>query len=126
MNLEKRSGLLTQPYHMYILVNSGDLRIKLDLYYMRTCISFIMVNTTIKEANTTLQHETKMCLFPEVDVSHSVTRSIAILLNGLSSISVICKRVLLNLCFFMSAKYAVCNIFSNVFIHSFPIILPFY
>ena len=58
MNLEKRSGLLTQPYHIYILVNSGDLRIKLDLYYMRTCISFIMVNTAIKEANTTLQHET--------------------------------------------------------------------
>ena len=60
MNLEKRSDPLTQPYHMYILVNSGDLRIKLDLYYMRTCISFIMVNTTIKEVNTTLQHE-KWC-----------------------------------------------------------------
>ena len=59
MNLEKRSGLLTQPYRMYILVNSGDLRIKLDLYYMRTCISFITVNTAIKEVNTTLQHETE-------------------------------------------------------------------
>ena len=33
----------------------------------------------------------KMCLFPEVDVSNSVTRSIAILSNGLYSISVICK-----------------------------------
>ena len=32
-----------------------------------------------------------MSLLPDVDVSHSVTRSIAILLNGLSSISVICK-----------------------------------
>ena len=58
MNLEKRSGLLTQPYCMYILVNSGDLRIKFYLYCMRTCISFITVNTAIKEANTTLQHET--------------------------------------------------------------------
>ena len=33
----------------------------------------------------------KMCLLPDVDISHSVTRSIAILLNGLSSISIICK-----------------------------------
>ena len=32
-----------------------------------------------------------MCLLPYVDVSHLVTRSIAILLNGLSGISVICK-----------------------------------
>ena len=32
-----------------------------------------------------------MCLFPDVYVSHSVTRSIAILSNGLSGISVICK-----------------------------------
>ena len=59
MNLEKRSGLLTQPYHMYILVNSGDLRIKLDLYYMRTCVSFIMANTVVNKVNITLQqHET--------------------------------------------------------------------
>ena len=33
----------------------------------------------------------KMCLLPDVDVSHSVMRSIAILLNGLSGISIICK-----------------------------------
>ena len=33
----------------------------------------------------------KMCLLPDVDVSHSVTRSVVILLNGLSGISVICK-----------------------------------
>ena len=59
MNLEKRSGLLTQPYHMYILVNSGDLRIKLDLYYMRTCVSFITANTAINKVNVALlQHET--------------------------------------------------------------------
>ena len=32
-----------------------------------------------------------MCLLPDVDVSHLLTRSIAILLNGLSGISVICK-----------------------------------
>ena len=48
----------TQPYCMYILVNSGDLRIKLDFYYMRTCISFITVNTAINKVNVTLQHET--------------------------------------------------------------------
>ena len=61
INLEKRSGLLTQPYHMYILVNSGDLRIKLDLYYMRTCVSFIMANTEISKVNITLQRETVSC-----------------------------------------------------------------
>ena len=33
----------------------------------------------------------KMCLFPDVYVSHSLTRSIAILSNGLSGISIICK-----------------------------------
>ena len=33
----------------------------------------------------------KMCLFPDVDVSHSVMRSIVIVLNGLSHISIICK-----------------------------------
>ena len=32
----------------------------------------------------------KICLFPELDVSQSVIRSIAILLNGLSGISIIC------------------------------------
>ena len=32
-----------------------------------------------------------MCLFPDVDVSHLVTRTIAILSNGLYGISVICK-----------------------------------
>ena len=54
MNLAKRSGLLTQPYHMYILVNSGDLRIKFDLYYMRTCVSFITANTAINKVNITV------------------------------------------------------------------------
>ena len=49
----------TQPYRMYILVNSGDLRIKLDLYYMRTCVSFITANTAINKVNVALlQHET--------------------------------------------------------------------
>ena len=33
----------------------------------------------------------KMCLLPDVYVSHSVMRSIAILSNGLSGISIICK-----------------------------------
>ena len=60
-----------------------------------------------------------MCLFPDVDVSHSVTKSIAILLNDLSGIW-------LNLGLFSSAKYAVCNILPNVLIHSFPITLFFY
>ena len=67
----------------------------------------------------------KMCLFPEVDVSHSVTRLIAILFNGLSGISVICKGYCSTFAF-SHLQSAVCNIFSNVFIHSFPIILPFY
>ena len=58
MDCEKRSGLSTQPYCMYILVNSGDLRINLDFYYMRTCVSFIKANTAINEINIILQHET--------------------------------------------------------------------
>ena len=33
----------------------------------------------------------KMCLLHHIDVSHSVPRSIVILLNGLSGISIICK-----------------------------------
>ena len=57
MDREKRSGLSTQPYLMYVLVNSGDLRIKLDFYYMRSCVSFIKVNTVINEINLTLEHE---------------------------------------------------------------------
>ena len=33
----------------------------------------------------------RICLLPEVEVSHSVTKLMAILSNGLSGISVICK-----------------------------------
>ena len=33
----------------------------------------------------------RICLLPEVDVSHSVTKSMAILSNGHSGIPVICK-----------------------------------
>ena len=32
-----------------------------------------------------------ICLLPELDVSQSVTKSMAILLNSLSGISVICR-----------------------------------
>ena len=54
----------TQPYCMYILVNSGDLRIKLDFYYMRTCVSFTMAKTATNKVNVTFQHETlKNCIF---------------------------------------------------------------
>ena len=54
----------------------------------------------------------KMFLFPDVDVSHSVMRLIAILSNGQSGISVICRKVMLNLGFLPAAKCAICNIFS--------------
>ena len=67
----------------------------------------------------------KMCLLPEVNVSHSVTRSIAILSNGLSGISIICRGVSLNFGFLSLARYTICNVFPNVFIHSFPEILSF-
>ena len=33
-------------------------RIKLDFYYMRTCVSFITVKTATNKVNATLQHET--------------------------------------------------------------------
>ena len=54
----KGQVFFTQSYCMYMLVNSGDLRIKLDFYYMRTCISFITVKTATNKVNVTLQHET--------------------------------------------------------------------
>ena len=59
MTLRKGQVFSTQPYRMYIPVNSGDLRMKLDLYYMRTCVSFITANTAINKVNVALlQHET--------------------------------------------------------------------
>ena len=64
-----------------------------------------------------------ICLLPKVEVSQSVTKSIAILSNGLSGISVICRRILLNFGFVSSARDAVSNILPDVFIHSFPVIL---
>ena len=33
----------------------------------------------------------RMCLLSDVDISHSITKSMAILLNGLSGISVMCN-----------------------------------
>ena len=62
MDREKRSGLSTQPYCMYILVNSGDLRIKLDFYYVRSCVSFMKANTAINKVNIMLRHETRWIL----------------------------------------------------------------
>ena len=41
----------------------------------------------------------KMCLFPDVEVSHSVTKLMAILSNGLSGISIICNGYCLTLFF---------------------------
>ena len=67
----------------------------------------------------------RMCLFHDVEILHSVTKSIAILSNGLSGISIICNGLLLNFGFSPSAKNAVCNVFPNVFVHPLPIILAF-
>ena len=68
----------------------------------------------------------KVCLLPEVEVSHSVMRLIAILSNGLSGYFHHLKGVSLDFGFVSLAKYTICNIFSNVFIQFFPVILPFY
>ena len=51
MDHEKRSGLSTQPYCLCISINSEDIRIKLDFYYMKTCVSFVKANTVINEIN---------------------------------------------------------------------------
>ena len=67
----------------------------------------------------------RMCLLPDVEVSQSVTKSIAILSNGLLGISVICQWILLDFSFFSSAKDAVGNVFPNVLIHAFPIVWTF-
>ena len=66
-----------------------------------------------------------MCLLPEVEVLQSVTRSMAILSNGLSGISVICERVLLNFCFVMPTEGTVSDVFPYVLVHAFPIVLSF-
>ena len=71
----------------------------------------------------------KMCLLPEVNVSHSVMRSIVILLNGLSGISVIMQvkgNVQIHgfLSSWQSTQFAMYFLMS--YIHSFPVILSFY
>ena len=67
----------------------------------------------------------RICLLPEVDVSHSVTKSMAILSNGHSSISHL-QGVRLNLGFFSVAYCTVSYIFPDVLIHAFPVVLMFY
>ena len=68
----------------------------------------------------------RMCLLPELEVLHSVTKSITILLKGHSGISVICKRLSLNVCFFSVAKCTLSDVFPDILVHAFPIILMFY
>ena len=66
-----------------------------------------------------------MCLLPEVEVLQSVTKSMAILSK--QSVRNFCHLhgVLLNFGLVLSAKDAVYNIPSDIFIHSFPVILSF-
>ena len=66
----------------------------------------------------------RICFLPEMEVSHSVTKSMAILSNGHSGISVICKGYdcTLVLSLWHSVQYA----FPDVLIHAFPVIFIFY
>ena len=67
-----------------------------------------------------------MCLFPGLEVSHSVTRSMAILSNG--SVWSLChlKSVGLDFGFFSAAECAVGDVLPDVFIHTLPVILVLY
>ena len=65
----------------------------------------------------------RICLLPEVEVSQSVAKSIAILSNGLSGISVICNGYCWTLALSCLHKDTVGNVFLDVFIHAFPVIL---
>ena len=53
-----RLGFLLNTLWMYILVNIWGLLIKLDLSYMKTCVSLIKAITMIKEINAGLEHVT--------------------------------------------------------------------
>ena len=88
---------------MRLFLNSVPLSNKMYHWHMCTGkYSFMKVETIVSAVlsgmGNTSGHPVrwsiivKMCLFPDVDVSPSVMRLIAILSNGLSGISVICKR----------------------------------
>ena len=68
----------------------------------------------------------KMCLFPDVDVLHSVMRLMAILSNGLIGGFHHLKRVILNLGLLSATNHAVCIIFPDILVHNLPVILSFY
>ena len=59
----------------------------------------------------------RMCLLPELEVSHSMTKSMAILLKGHTGISHL-EWVSLNFCFLSVAKGTLSNVFPYIlFIH---------
>ena len=68
----------------------------------------------------------RICLFRELDVSHSLIRSIVILFERSFGNLHHLKLVILNFGLFPATWYAVGYIFLNVFVHSLPIVLPFY
>ena len=85
---------------MRLFLNSVPLYDK--MYHGHICTgrySFIKVETIVSAVLSHMGYASghpvrwsiivKMCLFPDVDVSHSVMRSIAILSNGLLGISII-------------------------------------
>ena len=91
-----------KTWSMKLFVNSIPLSHK--MYHGHICTgkySFInvetIVSTVLSGIGNAYGHPVrwsiiiKMCLLPNVDVLHSVMRSITILLNGLSGISIICK-----------------------------------
>ena len=67
----------------------------------------------------------RMCLLPELEVSHSVTKSIVILSKGHTRISHL-ELISLNFHFFSVTKDTLGNVFPYIFVHSFPIVLLFY
>ena len=64
-----------------------------------------------------------ICLLPEIEVSQSVTKSIAIFIKWSIRYFSHLQWILLNFGFVSSSKDAVGNILPDVFIHAFPVIL---
>ena len=127
-----------KTWSMRLFLNSIPLSDK--MYCGHMCIgkySFINVETIVSVVLSNIGNVSghpvrwfiivKMCLLPDIDVSHSVMRSIAILSNGVSIWYFHhLQKVILNFGFLSFVKYAICNVLPNIFVHTLPVILSFY
>ena len=86
-----------------------------------------MVSTDLSGIGKASSHPVmvRICLLPEVEVSHSVAKSMAILSKGHSGISIICRDNI-EPWLFPVAQHTVSYVFPDILIHAFPVVLMFY